>query len=86
MSALTRLAPLGRVGGRLLRGCRARAAGGLGVRHLTRRLNADSAETTCVGWEPESPSCLHGRPGHFSYPDPSQWTDEELGIPPDEED
>ncbi|EGV94236.1 NADH dehydrogenase [ubiquinone] 1 beta subcomplex subunit 2, mitochondrial [Cricetulus griseus] len=24
--------------------------------------------------------------GHFSYPDPSQWTDEELGIPPDEED
>uniref|UniRef100_A0A8C8URA3 NADH dehydrogenase [ubiquinone] 1 beta subcomplex subunit 2, mitochondrial n=1 Tax=Peromyscus maniculatus bairdii TaxID=230844 RepID=A0A8C8URA3_PERMB len=23
--------------------------------------------------------------GHFSYPDPSQWTDEELGIPPDEE-
>ncbi|CAO2644287.1 NADH dehydrogenase [ubiquinone] 1 beta subcomplex subunit 2, mitochondrial [Lemmus lemmus] len=24
--------------------------------------------------------------GHFSYPDPSQWTDEELGIPPDDED
>ncbi|KAM8978899.1 NADH dehydrogenase [ubiquinone] 1 beta subcomplex subunit 2, mitochondrial [Sarcophilus harrisii] len=23
--------------------------------------------------------------GHFPYPDPSQWTDEELGIPPDEE-
>ncbi|XP_074123840.1 NADH dehydrogenase [ubiquinone] 1 beta subcomplex subunit 2, mitochondrial [Sminthopsis crassicaudata] len=22
--------------------------------------------------------------GHFPYPDPSQWTDEELGIPPDE--
>uniref|UniRef100_A0A8C9UX29 NADH dehydrogenase [ubiquinone] 1 beta subcomplex subunit 2, mitochondrial n=2 Tax=Rodentia TaxID=9989 RepID=A0A8C9UX29_SPEDA len=24
--------------------------------------------------------------GHFTYPDPSQWTDEELGIPPDDED
>ncbi|XP_037370402.1 NADH dehydrogenase [ubiquinone] 1 beta subcomplex subunit 2, mitochondrial [Talpa occidentalis] len=24
--------------------------------------------------------------GHFAYPDPSQWTDEELGILPDEED
>ncbi|XP_060101655.1 NADH dehydrogenase [ubiquinone] 1 beta subcomplex subunit 2, mitochondrial [Heteronotia binoei] len=23
--------------------------------------------------------------GHFPYPDPSQWTDEELGIPPDDE-
>ncbi|KAJ8031656.1 NADH dehydrogenase [ubiquinone] 1 beta subcomplex subunit 2, mitochondrial [Holothuria leucospilota] len=24
--------------------------------------------------------------GHFPFPDPSQWTDEELGIPPDDED
>ncbi|XP_071494184.1 NADH dehydrogenase [ubiquinone] 1 beta subcomplex subunit 2, mitochondrial-like [Diadema antillarum] len=24
--------------------------------------------------------------GHFEYPDPSKWTDEELGIPPDDED
>uniref|UniRef100_F6UE48 NADH dehydrogenase [ubiquinone] 1 beta subcomplex subunit 2, mitochondrial n=1 Tax=Monodelphis domestica TaxID=13616 RepID=F6UE48_MONDO len=24
--------------------------------------------------------------GHFPYPDPSKWTDEELGIPPDIED
>ncbi|XP_011923734.1 PREDICTED: NADH dehydrogenase [ubiquinone] 1 beta subcomplex subunit 2, mitochondrial isoform X2 [Cercocebus atys] len=24
--------------------------------------------------------------GHFPYPDPFQWTDEELGIPPDDED
>ncbi|XP_053110760.1 NADH dehydrogenase [ubiquinone] 1 beta subcomplex subunit 2, mitochondrial [Hemicordylus capensis] len=23
--------------------------------------------------------------GHFPYPDPSQWTDEELGIPPDDD-
>ncbi|XP_075795946.1 NADH dehydrogenase [ubiquinone] 1 beta subcomplex subunit 2, mitochondrial [Pelodiscus sinensis] len=23
--------------------------------------------------------------GHFPYPDASKWTDEELGIPPDEE-
>ncbi|KAK9400058.1 NADH dehydrogenase [Crotalus adamanteus] len=23
--------------------------------------------------------------GHFPYPDPSLWTDEELGIPPDDE-
>nr|XP_042707773.1 NADH dehydrogenase [ubiquinone] 1 beta subcomplex subunit 2, mitochondrial [Chrysemys picta bellii] len=23
--------------------------------------------------------------GHFPYPDPSEWTDEELGIPPDDE-
>ncbi|XP_046982331.1 NADH dehydrogenase [ubiquinone] 1 beta subcomplex subunit 2, mitochondrial-like [Schistocerca americana] len=23
--------------------------------------------------------------GEFPYPDPSKWTDEELGIPPDEE-
>ncbi|XP_016159377.1 PREDICTED: NADH dehydrogenase [ubiquinone] 1 beta subcomplex subunit 2, mitochondrial [Ficedula albicollis] len=23
--------------------------------------------------------------GHFPYPDPSAWTDEELGIPPDDE-
>ncbi|XP_006001293.1 NADH dehydrogenase [ubiquinone] 1 beta subcomplex subunit 2, mitochondrial [Latimeria chalumnae] len=23
--------------------------------------------------------------GHFPYPDPSQWTNEELGIPPDDE-
>ncbi|KAF7240621.1 NADH dehydrogenase [ubiquinone] 1 beta subcomplex subunit 2, mitochondrial [Varanus komodoensis] len=22
--------------------------------------------------------------GHFPYPDPSKWTDEELGIPPDD--
>ncbi|XP_067392277.1 NADH dehydrogenase [ubiquinone] 1 beta subcomplex subunit 2, mitochondrial [Emydura macquarii macquarii] len=22
--------------------------------------------------------------GHFPYPDPSEWTDEELGIPPDD--
>ncbi|XP_036005071.1 NADH dehydrogenase [ubiquinone] 1 beta subcomplex subunit 2, mitochondrial [Fundulus heteroclitus] len=24
--------------------------------------------------------------GHFPWPDASQWTDEELGIPPDDED
>jgi len=24
--------------------------------------------------------------GHFPYPDPSKWTDEELGIPPIDED
>nr|XP_002722908.2 NADH dehydrogenase [ubiquinone] 1 beta subcomplex subunit 2, mitochondrial [Oryctolagus cuniculus]XP_051691075.1 NADH dehydrogenase [ubiquinone] 1 beta subcomplex subunit 2, mitochondrial [Oryctolagus cuniculus] len=24
--------------------------------------------------------------GHFPYPDPAQWTDEELGILPDDED
>ena len=24
--------------------------------------------------------------GHFAYPDPSKWTDKELGIPPDSED
>ncbi|MPC47563.1 NADH dehydrogenase [ubiquinone] 1 beta subcomplex subunit 2, mitochondrial-like [Portunus trituberculatus] len=24
--------------------------------------------------------------GEFAYPDPSLWTDEELGIPPDDED
>ncbi|KAB0375296.1 hypothetical protein FD755_013788 [Muntiacus reevesi] len=24
--------------------------------------------------------------GHYPYPDPSQWTDEELVIPPDDED
>ncbi|XP_038609142.1 NADH dehydrogenase [ubiquinone] 1 beta subcomplex subunit 2, mitochondrial [Tachyglossus aculeatus] len=24
--------------------------------------------------------------GHFPYPDASKWTDEELGIPPDDED
>nr|XP_032650725.1 NADH dehydrogenase [ubiquinone] 1 beta subcomplex subunit 2, mitochondrial-like [Chelonoidis abingdonii] len=23
--------------------------------------------------------------GHFPYPDPSKWTDKELGIPPDDE-
>uniref|UniRef100_A0A803TK73 NADH dehydrogenase [ubiquinone] 1 beta subcomplex subunit 2, mitochondrial n=1 Tax=Anolis carolinensis TaxID=28377 RepID=A0A803TK73_ANOCA len=23
--------------------------------------------------------------GHFPYPDPSKWADEELGIPPDDE-
>ncbi|XP_006268275.1 NADH dehydrogenase [ubiquinone] 1 beta subcomplex subunit 2, mitochondrial [Alligator mississippiensis] len=23
--------------------------------------------------------------GHFPYPDPAAWTDEELGIPPDDE-
>ncbi|CAI9738549.1 Hypothetical predicted protein [Octopus vulgaris] len=23
--------------------------------------------------------------GHFTYPTPSKWTDEELGIPPDDE-
>ncbi|CAI9542894.1 unnamed protein product [Staurois parvus] len=23
--------------------------------------------------------------GHFPYPDPSKWTDEELGIPPEDE-
>ncbi|MBN3318987.1 NDUB2 dehydrogenase, partial [Atractosteus spatula] len=22
--------------------------------------------------------------GHFPWPDPSEWTDEELGIPPDD--
>jgi len=24
--------------------------------------------------------------GHFEYPDPSKWTDKELGIPPLDED
>jgi len=24
--------------------------------------------------------------GHYEYPDPSKWTDAELGIPPDDED
>ncbi|XP_072045977.1 NADH dehydrogenase [ubiquinone] 1 beta subcomplex subunit 2, mitochondrial-like [Amphiura filiformis] len=24
--------------------------------------------------------------GHFPYPDPAKWSDEELGIPPDNED
>ncbi|XP_028745169.1 NADH dehydrogenase [ubiquinone] 1 beta subcomplex subunit 2, mitochondrial [Peromyscus leucopus] len=104
MSALARLAPFGRVGGRLLRGCGARAAGGGGVRHagggvhippkyrefphLTRNQKIQAEFISSLMWFwilwrfwHDSDAVL----GHFSYPDPSQWTDEELGIPPDEE-
>lgn len=31
---------------------------------------------------PGSERCLSQ--GHFPYPDPAAWTDEELGIPPDD--
>ncbi|XP_069317514.1 NADH dehydrogenase [ubiquinone] 1 beta subcomplex subunit 2, mitochondrial [Eulemur rufifrons] len=105
MSALTRLAPTVRAGGRLLRGCRERAAGGGGVRHagggvhiepryrqfpqLTRSqvIKAEFFSATMWFWIlwrfwHDSDAVL----GHFPYPDPSQWTDEELGIPPDDED
>ncbi|XP_021021199.1 NADH dehydrogenase [ubiquinone] 1 beta subcomplex subunit 2, mitochondrial [Mus caroli] len=105
MSALTRLVPFGRVGGRLLRGCRARAAGDGGVRHagggvhiqpryrefpqLTRSQVIQGEFLSSLMWFwilwrfwHDSDAVL----GHFSYPDPSQWTDEELGIPPDDED
>ncbi|TRY92407.1 hypothetical protein DNTS_007193 [Danionella cerebrum] len=30
-------------------------------------------------------SADHSRKGHFPWPEASEWTDEELGIPPDEE-
>ncbi|XP_045421223.1 NADH dehydrogenase [ubiquinone] 1 beta subcomplex subunit 2, mitochondrial [Lemur catta] len=105
MSALTRLAPSVRAGGRLFRGCRERAAGGGGVRHagggvhiepryrqfpqLTRSqvIKAEFFSATMWFWIlwrfwHDSDAVL----GHFPYPDPSQWTDEELGIPPDDED
>ncbi|XP_065740273.1 NADH dehydrogenase [ubiquinone] 1 beta subcomplex subunit 2, mitochondrial [Phocoena phocoena] len=105
MSALTRLAPLARVGGHFFRGLRARAAGGAGVRHagggvqikpryrqfpqLTRSqvIKAEFFSATMWFWIlwrfwHDSDAVL----GHFPYPDPSQWTDEELGILPDDED
>ncbi|CAO2644286.1 NADH dehydrogenase [ubiquinone] 1 beta subcomplex subunit 2, mitochondrial [Lemmus lemmus] len=105
MPALTRLVPLGRIGGRLLRGCRARMAGDGGVCHagggvhippkyrefpqLTRNQVIHGEFLSSLMWFwilwrfwHDSDAVL----GHFSYPDPSQWTDEELGIPPDDED
>lgn len=30
-------------------------------------------------------NCVCSLQGHFPWPDASQWTDEELGIPPDDE-
>ncbi|XP_003791613.1 NADH dehydrogenase [ubiquinone] 1 beta subcomplex subunit 2, mitochondrial [Otolemur garnettii] len=105
MSAVALVAPFVRVGGRLLRGCRAPAAGGGGVRHagggvhiepryrqfpqLT-RYQVVLGEVFSAGmwfwilwhfWH-DSDAVL----GHFPYPDPSKWTDEELGILPDDED
>ncbi|KAM6167585.1 NADH dehydrogenase [ubiquinone] 1 beta subcomplex subunit 2, mitochondrial isoform 1-T2 [Erethizon dorsatum] len=105
MSALTRLVPFARVGGRLFRGCCARAAGGGGVRHAGGGAHARPRYRECpqptryeviraevlsaamwfwILWRfwHDSDAVL----GHFSYPDPSQWTDEELGILPDDED
>ncbi|XP_005405477.2 PREDICTED: NADH dehydrogenase [ubiquinone] 1 beta subcomplex subunit 2, mitochondrial [Chinchilla lanigera] len=105
MSALTRLVPLARVGGRLFRSGRARAAGGGAVRHAggdahagpcyrqfpqpSRKavIQAEVLSATMWFWIlwrfwHDSDAVL----GHFPYPDPSQWTDEELGILPDDED
>ncbi|XP_042533170.1 NADH dehydrogenase [ubiquinone] 1 beta subcomplex subunit 2, mitochondrial [Dipodomys spectabilis] len=105
MSAVTRLAPLARVGGRLFRGRGALAAAGGGVRHagggvhihpryrqfpqLTRSQVLQGEFFSALMWFwilwrfwHDSDAVL----GHFTYPDPSQWTDEELGILPDEED
>ncbi|KAM5255526.1 NADH dehydrogenase [ubiquinone] 1 beta subcomplex subunit 2, mitochondrial [Ctenodactylus gundi] len=105
MSALPRLAPLVHAGGRLFRGCHARAAGGGGVRpasgdaHRVPRYREFSPPTRAevvraemlsgamwfwILWRfwHDSDAVL----GHFPYPDPSQWTDEELGILPDDED
>ncbi|XP_017355242.1 NADH dehydrogenase [ubiquinone] 1 beta subcomplex subunit 2, mitochondrial isoform X2 [Cebus imitator] len=105
MSALTRLASLAAVGGRLFRSGRARAAGDGGVRHaggdvhiepryrqfpqVTRKqvIWGETLSATMWFWIlwrfwHDSEAVL----GHFPYPDPSQWTDEELGIPPDDED
>ncbi|XP_003475506.2 NADH dehydrogenase [ubiquinone] 1 beta subcomplex subunit 2, mitochondrial isoform X2 [Cavia porcellus] len=105
MSAVTRLAPFSRVAGCLLRGGRARPAGGGGVRHAGSGAHASPRYRECpqpsryrviqaeilsatmwfwILWRfwHDSDAVL----GHFPYPDPSQWTDEELGIPPDDED
>ncbi|XP_004629096.1 NADH dehydrogenase [ubiquinone] 1 beta subcomplex subunit 2, mitochondrial [Octodon degus] len=102
MSALTRLAPFARVGGRLFRG---RSGGGGGVRYAGGSARAwpryrecsqptrseviqaevlSSAMWFWILWRfwHDSDAVL----GHFPYPDPSQWTDEELGILPDDED
>ncbi|KAM5126673.1 NADH dehydrogenase [ubiquinone] 1 beta subcomplex subunit 2, mitochondrial-like [Callospermophilus lateralis] len=105
MSALARLAPFARGGGRLFRVCCARTGGGSGVRsagggvhiepqyrqfpQLTRYqvILGEFFSATMWFWIlwrfwHDSDAVL----GHFTYPDPSQWTDEELGIPPDDED
>ncbi|XP_012877016.1 PREDICTED: NADH dehydrogenase [ubiquinone] 1 beta subcomplex subunit 2, mitochondrial [Dipodomys ordii] len=95
MSAVTRLAPLARVGGRLFRGRGALAAAGGGVRQIAWVYELEhntclkhphfNAEVACQ--EYMLFFFLNGyHQGHFTYPDPSQWTDEELGILPDEED
>ncbi|EHB04433.1 NADH dehydrogenase [ubiquinone] 1 beta subcomplex subunit 2, mitochondrial [Heterocephalus glaber] len=105
MSALTWLVPFSRVGGRLFRGYRARAAGGSGVRHAAGGAHAQPyyrAFPQPTRYEVIRAEVLSGFMwfwilwhfwhdseavlGHFTYPDPSQWTDEELGIPPDDED
>ncbi|XP_075414869.1 NADH dehydrogenase [ubiquinone] 1 beta subcomplex subunit 2, mitochondrial [Tenrec ecaudatus] len=105
MSALTRVAPFVRAGGRLFRGCGSRTAGSGGVRHagggvhiepryrqfpqLTRHQVLLGEFFSGFMWfwilwrfwhEPDAVL------GHFPYPDPAQWTDEELGIPPDDDD
>ncbi|KAM4874633.1 NADH dehydrogenase [ubiquinone] 1 beta subcomplex subunit 2, mitochondrial [Thomomys bottae] len=105
MSALIKLGPLVRVGGRLFRGGGVWATGSGGVRHAgggvhiqpryRQRPQLTSSQVfqgeffSALTWfwifwrlwhEPEAVM------GHFTYPDPSQWTDEELGILPDEED
>ncbi|KAF6276159.1 NADH:ubiquinone oxidoreductase subunit B2 [Rhinolophus ferrumequinum] len=105
MSALSRVAPFVRGGGRLFRGLRAREAGGGGVRHAgggvhiepryrqfpqitkSQVIQAEFFSGTMWFWIlwrfwHDSDAVL----GHFPYPDPSQWTDEELGILPDDED
>ncbi|XP_020853611.1 NADH dehydrogenase [ubiquinone] 1 beta subcomplex subunit 2, mitochondrial [Phascolarctos cinereus] len=108
MSALRRLGPFLREGGRrFLAGPSERSAGyGLGgIRHagggvhiepryrqypqLTKSqvFQAEMLSATLWFWIlwhfwHDSDAVV----GHFPYPDPSQWTDEELGIPPDDED
>ncbi|XP_048196306.1 NADH dehydrogenase [ubiquinone] 1 beta subcomplex subunit 2, mitochondrial [Perognathus longimembris pacificus] len=105
MSALARLAPLARAGGRLLRGSGAWATGSGGVRragggvHMQPRYRQFPQLTRSQVLQSEFFSALmwfwilwrfwHDSDavmGHFTYPDPSEWTDEELGILPDEED
>ncbi|CAD7684980.1 unnamed protein product [Nyctereutes procyonoides] len=78
MSALTRLESFVHIGGQLFRGPGQRAAGGGGPRcrqlpQLTRSQVIQAEFFNAVL-------------GHFPYPDPSQWMDEELGILPGDED
>ncbi|XP_053719750.1 NADH dehydrogenase [ubiquinone] 1 beta subcomplex subunit 2, mitochondrial [Synchiropus splendidus] len=96
MSSWGRALGLARTGSRLLtRGPQSRITvrngGGARYRefpHITKRQLFEAEFISSAMWFWVLWHCWHDSDavlGHFPWPDASQWTDEELGIPPDDE-